>query len=136
MQTPQRLSPKPGSSNNTNQALNNYSLHTTASFCMFCMISPAVNKTGDQAAKGQICKHSQAHNSCRCHRRGETRQRAARAGGSKGSSASRSGPQPRCRVLGRRPCLPGDFGAEGQVAHAEVRLVILCGPEHTGIFQH
>lgn len=52
--------------------LRNYSLHTTTSFCMFCMISPAVCRTGDQAAKGQICKHSQAHNSHHCLHRGET----------------------------------------------------------------
>lgn len=62
------MSLKPGSRNNTNQALNNYSRHTAASFCMFCMISPAINKAGDQAAKGQICKHGQAQNSQGCCR--------------------------------------------------------------------
>lgn len=127
---PQRWVPlKHSSSSTTNQALNNYSLHTTTSFCMFCMISLAINETGDQAAKGQICKYRQVHSSQRNRSRVSL---AASRTGSKGS-VSRSGPK-QCSGERQEAPLSGGFGgrpvylcrSEGSVSHR---------PEHTAVFQ-
>lgn len=128
-QTPRRLALKPGSSSNTNPALNNYSLHTTASFCMFCMISPAVNKTGDQAAKRPNLQTQPGTQLPPLPPEG--RDTAASSRGRGGQVWSTAMP----RGDGRRPHLPGAFGAEGQVGHAEERLAVPCRAEHTAVFQ-
>lgn len=107
---PQRLPLKLGSSNATNQALNNYSLHTTASFCTFCMISLAVNEMGDQAAKGQICKHSQVHSS----QQNQSRVSLAARRTWKGKAPQAGLAQSNAVVTGRRPCFLGQVSISVQ----------------------
>lgn len=115
---PQRWVPlKHSSSSTTNQALNNYSLHTTTSFCMFCMISLAINETGDQAAKGQIYKYRQVHSSQR--NRSRVSLAASRTGEAKAPWAGLA--QSNAVVTGRRHRFLRDLGA-GQYICAEVRV--------------
>lgn len=115
------MSLKPGSSNNTNQALN-YSLRTTTSFCMFCVISSTVIRTGDQAAKGQVCKHRQAHTL------------SAAAGGARHSSeqhrlegakaALPAGPAHIDAAGGKEAISSRGLRRRRMISHAEVRLAV------------
>lgn len=123
---PQRLPLKLGSSNATNQALNNYSLHTTASFCMFCMISLAVNEMGDQAAKGQICKHSQVHS----FQQNQSRVSLAARRTWKGKAPQAGLAQSNAVVTGRRPCFLGQVSISVQKWGFNA-----LHPEHTAVFQ-
>lgn len=110
-QTPRRLAPKPGSSSNTNPALNNYSLHTTASFCMFCMISPAVNKTGDQAAKRPNLQTQPGTQLPPLPPEGRDT-----AASSRGRGGGRSGPQRRRGVMEGGHIFQGPLGQKDRLA--------------------
>lgn len=89
---------------------------------------------GDQAAKGQICKHSQAHTP------------AAAAGGVRHSSEQHRLGAAKAAL----PAAPAHSDAAGgkeamssralqgrrMISHAEARLAVPCRSEQTAIFQH